>query len=68
MEPLHKQKNQGLINDLNMYLGNSIWLENHRKKKDVEIKQISTEDNHVDSLTKSLFQHKCHQYLEQYGI
>ena len=33
MEPLHKHMNQILINDLKMYLDNSILLENHRNKR-----------------------------------
>jgi hypothetical protein len=33
MEPIYKQRNKGLINDPNMYLDDSIWLENHKKKR-----------------------------------
>lgn len=33
MEPLHKHMNQIFIDDLKMYLDNSILLENHRNER-----------------------------------
>jgi hypothetical protein len=55
IESLYKQRNQGLINDLKMYLDISIWLENP-KKKDVKIESVPTKKNLIDPLTKPLSQ------------
>lgn len=66
MEPIYKQRNKGLINDPNMYLDDSIWLENHKKrKKDIKIKQVPNKKILADPLTKTLSQQKYNHHIQR---
>lgn len=68
MEPSYKQKNQCLINNPNMYLGDSIWLEKKYKSKYVKIEWIPTKKNLIDSFNMALSQQKHDHHMEGYDI
>jgi hypothetical protein len=68
MEPSYKQKNQCLINNSNMYLGDSIWLEKNIKSKDVKIEWIPTKKNLIDPFKMASSQQKHDHHMEGYDI